>query len=98
MNEYRELNGRAKGEWMFYMMSKILAVMGGQEDGRYLNYPASRRLLANIQKQGLLAGADEPDTTPAGGEERADTGERLGEMAESLLSMRDEPKKMGFIR
>ena len=75
IEEYRELNGRAKGEWMFYRLEKLIAFMGG-EDGRDTHYPASRRLPKDFKEQGLLVGADEPDTVPADREECADTGKR----------------------
>ena len=59
LEEYRELNGRAKGEWMFFLTTKLLEVLYATGD---IDHSSSRRLPANFQKQSVLLGIQTADS------------------------------------
>lgn len=59
LEEFRELNGKMKGEWLFIQLTKILEVVHGDEFGALANYPRGRRIPQNFKIQGVLLGSEE---------------------------------------
>lgn len=77
MKEYRDLNGRMKGEWLFVIYTRILEELNGQN---YDN-PPSRRILTNIKVKNLLPGAEKENPALEDRKECTSEGERLAEVA-----------------
>ena len=64
IDEYRELNGKMKGEWLFIQLKKIVEAHNGDEIRSYLNRARSRRTFEGIRDQGLLHGSQARTSTP----------------------------------
>ena len=59
IEEYRELNGKMKGEWLFILMQKLMEAQNGKELRSYPYRTRSRRLLTDVHKQNLLPDIEE---------------------------------------
>ena len=75
IEEYRELNGKMKGEWLFVQQTKLMEVQNGT-NGRYFNSARSRRVSKALQEQNLPDGATEQNPLRQDREERKDQEER----------------------
>ena len=75
IEEYRELNGKMKGEWLFVQQTKLMEVQNGT-DGRYFNSARSRRVSKALQEQNIPDGAAEQDPLREDRKERKDQEER----------------------
>ena len=75
IEEYRELNGKMKGEWLFVQQTKLMEVQNGT-NGRNFNSARSRRVSKALQEQNLPDGATEQNPIRQDREERKDQEER----------------------
>ena len=75
LDEYRELPGCMKGEWLFIQQKKILEAINGEP--RHTYYPRSRRIPKNFRRQDVSAGSEREDSLCEDREERQDQEERL---------------------
>ena len=78
IEEYRELSGKMKGEWLFVQQRKLLEAVNGQE--RYFNRTRGRRIPKAFQKQDLQDGATEQDPLHQNREECKDKEEGPSEL------------------
>ena len=60
MEEYRQLNGRMKGEWIFVELKKMTEVQNGTRTTSYSR--RSCRIPQNLEGEGLLPDQAEEDT------------------------------------
>jgi len=81
LEEYRQLTGKMKGEWLFIQQKKILEAINGEP--RHTYYPRSRRIPKNFRRQDVSAGSEREDSLCEDREERQDQEERLVEVDRS---------------
>jgi len=84
IEEYRELNGKMKGEWLFVQQSKLMEVSNGT-NGRYFNSARSCRVSKALQEQNLPDGPTEQNSLREDREERKDQETRPVELDRSEL-------------
>ena len=84
IEEYRELNGKMKGEWLFVQQTKLMEVQNGT-NGIYFNSARSRRVSKALQEQNLSDGATEQNPLRKDREERKDQEGRPIELDRSEL-------------
>ena len=90
LNEFRELNGKAKGEWIFYRQNKIISFLEGKDDGHYNDNSRGRRISKNLQEQDLLPCAEERNASLSDWKECENIGKRVLSMASEAESKRTE--------
>lgn len=60
--EFKELYGRAKGEWLFVQQTKILEVLNGEDTGGNTYYSRRSRIPKTFKVEGLQDGTEGGNT------------------------------------